>query len=247
MLHRFLLPVLLLLSLALQGQTIPDESVRWNLDTDGNRITLRYKIADVKPKKNFLGVSVEAISPEGTIPLRYARGDIGLGVDPDASSEQTIRFDPVRNGLEDLGDLRFAFRVKGFPAKYADRGEQLLAPARQIPYLAAMALGAGVAVLSIAQFGEANDLYDIYSEELNPYAPVFAELSRAGHLDEANRHYRNAQLLAVGGGAALLAGTVFWINFRIQKSAWKRFSGLTMNAAPGGLGLSVNLQKQRTP
>ncbi|MDV7399801.1 hypothetical protein RZS08_50770, partial [Arthrospira platensis SPKY1] len=66
MLRHLFLPAFLLLSIALRAQTVPDESVRWNLDTDGNRITLRYEIADVKPKKNFLGVSVEAISPEGT-------------------------------------------------------------------------------------------------------------------------------------------------------------------------------------
>lgn len=227
---------------SLSAQTVPDESVNWNLDTDGNQITLRYKITGVKEKRPYLGVFVKAKSEEGVIPITRAKGDVGGGVDNDESREKKIRFDPVQNKLEDLGNLHFEFDVVSLPAKYADRGDVLLAPVRQLPYMGGIVLGAGMGIFALTLNQDAQDLYSTYTSELNPDASVYSQFSREDHYLEASRKYRNAQILAVGGGALLITGAIFYIDFRIKRSAWKKIRNWSLGPTSEGVGMTIPLQ-----
>ena len=230
------------LGISLAAQTIPEESVNWKLDTDGNQITLKYKLSGVKEKRPYLGVFVKARSEEGVKPIFKAKGDVGAGVDNDMSKEKAIRFDPVKNNLEDLGNLQFEFDVVSLPAKYAERGDVLLAPVRQLPYVGGIVLGAGMAAWALSLNSGAQSLYDTYTSELNPYSTVFNDLSREDHYLEANRKYRNAQILGVSGGALLITGAIFYIDFRIKRSAWKKMKNWSLGPTPEGIGMTIPFQ-----
>ena len=240
----FIIPLFALFSLSLFSQTVPKESIEWEVDTDGNLINLRYKISGVKEKKPYLGVFVDAKGEVGVVPIIYATGDIGPGIDNDESREKEISFDPIRNGLEDLGNLEFKFDVVSFPAEYARQGEVRTAPVRQIPYAAATVLGAGAGIYALSLFGASADLYDTYESERNPYAPVYDELSRDDHFEGANQKYLNAQILAYGGGVLLVAGATFWIDHQMRRYNWKKMRDWSLGLSEGGIGLSINLQKK---
>lgn len=241
---NLLIPICFFTCLSLSAQTVPRDSVRWELDTDGNQITLRYKLSGVKEKKPYLGVFVKAKGTAGVIPILRAEGDIGVGVDNDPATEKIITFDPLRNNLEDLGNLQFKFDVVAFPAKYADRGDELLAPVRQIPYLSAAAAGAGLAIWSAFLYRDSRDLYDVYEAEHNPYAAVYQDLSREDYYVKANNKYRNAQIMAVGGGALLASGAALWIDYRIRKSGWNKMKNWSLGPSSMGMTMSIGLHKK---
>jgi len=235
--------------ISLSAQTVPRDSVRWELDTDGNEMTLRYKMTGVKKNRPYLGVFVDAKGEAGVLPILIAEGDIGNGVDNDESKEKVITFDPVENHLEDLGKLQFKFDVVSFPAKYAERGDALLAPVRQIPYLAAAAVGAGLGIFSIPLFKDSRELYDVYLSDLNPYSTVFAETSREDYYTKANKKYLNAQIMATTGSALFLGGAALWIDFKMKRSDWEKMKRWSLGPSVGfgefpGATLSVSLQKK---
>lgn len=242
---NILIPICFFACISLSAQTVRKDSIRWELDTDGNLITLRYKLSGVKESKPYLGVFVKAKGEAGVIPITSAEGDIGVGVGNDASKEKVISFDPVRNNLEDLGDLQFKFDVVAFPAKYADRGDELLAPARQIPYLSAAVAGAGLGLWSAFVYADSRELYDVYKAELNPFASIYGQQSREEHYTKANRKYATAQIMAVGGGALLATGAALWIDYRIKKSGWNKMKKWSLGPSSLGMTLRLDIDKKR--
>ncbi len=239
------IPICFFACISLSAQTVPKDSVRWELDTDGNLITLRYKLSGVKETKPYLGVFVKAKGKAGVIPIASAEGDIGGGVDNDASKEKVITFDPIRNNLEDLGDLQFKFDVVAFPAKYADRGDELLAPVRQIPYLSAAVAGAGLGIWSAFVYADSRELYDVYKMELNPFDDIYLNQSREEYYTKANRKYANAQIMAVGGGALLVSGAALWIDYRMKKSGWNKMKKWSLGPNSLGMTLRLDIDKKR--
>ncbi|MBK7338814.1 MAG: hypothetical protein IPJ00_22955 [Saprospirales bacterium] len=241
---NFFIPICFFACISLSAQTVPKDSISWELDTDGNLITLRYKLSGVKETKPYLGVFVKAKGKAGVIPSR-AQKAISAGCRQRRLQRKVITFDPIRNNLEDLGDLQFKFDVVAFPAKYADRGDELLAPVRQIPYLSAAAVGAGLGIWSAFVYADSRELYDVYKMELNPFDDIYLNQSREEYYTKANRKYATAQIMAVGGGALLVSGAALWIDYRMKKSGWNKMKKWSLGPSSLGMTLRLDIDKKR--
>ncbi len=205
----------------LGAQDNPVTNVTVRVSEEQDMVTITYNLAR-NSRIPFYTIAVN-LSLDG-IPLPNPVGLTGdLGSQVTAGLGKRI----VWNALQDVTSLAGELKIDVVSnTSVSADGPTSCVPIKTLPVYAGIGgiavTGLGLLVSGLSQQGEANTLYEVYSDNRNPTAAVYTSLSRDAHYEEANSKHKQGTWLSVGGGLTLAAGGASMVMRLLKINAYNR-------------------------
>jgi hypothetical protein len=200
-------------------QNNPVSSVTVRVSAEQDMVTILYNLAH-NTRIPFYHIEV-AISLDGR-PLDNPAGLSGdIGQQVTAGLGKKIVWDAFQDVSSLEGELKVEVRSLTTPDALRP-----CTPIKTLPVYAglggAATAGLGLLISGVGVKSSSNDLYDTYSANLDPNDPVYNELSRDAHYDEANSQHKKGSWLMIAGGTALAAGGAIMVSRLLKINRYNR-------------------------
>jgi hypothetical protein len=211
-----------------RSQTTPPvvSNVITQVSEDRDKVTVTYDLAR-RPGSSQYNVVVRITLDGEVVEAPALSGDVG----PNVTSGYGKRI--VWDVLKDLSELSGSLKIEVTAKSNAPD----CVPIKTIPVYAGLS-GAGAAGLALILSGlklesDSKEIYDVYKNNLDPNASVFAQTSREEFYQDANSKHKKGTWLSVGGGTVIVVGGVIMVSRLIQINKYNKNCGKkTTDAQP---------------
>lgn len=198
-----LISIICVCTSALQAQV---SNVTWALSPEQDKINIHYDLASDR----FFDVYIEALLDGRVIKPINISGDIGKYIK--GGSGKKTAWDILRDNLELEGKLEIKVTAIDLLEDIAGKkmGQNANSPSVKMnsssktTAFVSLILGLGSAGYGLSLESKAKDLYTVYKSNRLEQAPVYQEMNREEHYQQANRKHKSALLFISTGGAAAL-------------------------------------------
>ncbi len=198
---------------------------RWNLlnsaeaEIDNEKISIRYRLEDLYPGRNLkicLLSNDPLIGPEvRTIGSLSGTGD-GIKADREGLVVWNYRLDRYTPNEVSKPDMLRILVYDSYDLPTAPAGGAWLGS------VGTTAIGLGSVIYGLLEIKKGNDIYEIYKDERDPLALVYADESRSDRYERADKHYSRGHVFLFAGTAATLAGGAWLFNKIRQNQSYKK-------------------------